>query len=1063
MSESSEPVARRGLVVETNTPGAEIYALNAAGEVAAKGVARLLATLPTGLYKLRYRVGDRVTDQLFELPEGEGDFRVESPRLPFETPAPIARLGETLPAKAEIARRLSLSRPIPHGSGSRLLLFVDARQAPRRSFRLELRSFAGTLLESVGGGDLPPGYLGCHVELDPGAYLLRAEDIEQSVVTAAGWQTQVFIPLIEQGPDGSLVAGNGGNSEVSAEAPPNTDDAGRWQTDLTRCAILMPRIEDGFEPSQPHLRWIEVAREALAARRVAAADRELMNLLLIEKFDDPMLGILGGHLLLLRKEPDRKLLSELVRNLERLVPGHPDVRALLFDAGDPRAANEVFVAPPMLRSSWSRVLRQSRPGVDPFAPQSYASRIGGTLWGAGAWLTWKTPPETSSVKSVDAASDLQQFFQSVAARLVPQDSVAREDLSPTERALLAYTKGTLDQLSVEKRFTELADSGSKWFSWIAPAWRLVQSSEVEKKAQDPATSALDLNQLAALTGISIGALADAAASLNQKFGGRRGSSQPISVGGPPTRSSGRRPMKAHIVGGGFGGLAAAGYLIRNAGVPGQDITIYEADERMGGGVFLRGNAESGYSLPGSVFDAEFRCAFDLLDAIPSASSRAISVKDEFYAFNRSRPFEDRARLIDRNGHFVHGPRFGLSFRDSFDLARLALTPEAKLDGRRIEEFFSAQFFSTEFWLCCSTIMGPLPQHSATELRRYLNRTMHIIPYISDMANIWRTPFDLYQTFIEPLVAWLRARGVNLQTGVLVRDVGFAELPGRITVNRLDNEQDGATSSVTVAPDDLVLLTLGSQAADMSVGSMTEAPRPQHAGRSWALWKSLAQRRPDFGNPDAFFGATHVPDSHWVTFTVTTTGTEFLDLMSTLTGSEAGRGGLVSLIDSGWLLSLSIFDQPGIADQPPGTYVWWGYGLFPERTGRFVQKRMNACTGAEILEEVLRQLRFDRQLDAIMASSICIPCDMPYANNIWMTRTHTDKPRPVPEGSTNLGLIGQYVEVSQDVASTIEYSARTAWEAIYLLLKRGPAPPPVYQAQYDPAALFAWLKLATAGP
>ena len=44
-------------------------------------------------------------------------------------------------------------------------------------------------------------------------------------------------------------------------------------------------------------------------------------------------------------------------------------------------------------------------------------------------------------------------------------------------------------------------------------------------------------------------------------------------------------MKAHIVGGGFGGLAAAALLIRNAGVPGQDITIYEADERLGGGFF----------------------------------------------------------------------------------------------------------------------------------------------------------------------------------------------------------------------------------------------------------------------------------------------------------------------------------------------------------------------------------------------------------------------------------------------------------------------------------------------
>src|SRR5207237_1143170 len=162
------------------------------------------------------------------------------------------------------------------------------------------------------------------------------------------------------------------------------------------------------------------------------------------------------------------------------------------------------------------------------------------------------------------------------------------------------------------------------------------------------------------------------------------------------------------------------------------------------------------------------------------------------------------------------------------------------------------------------------------------------------------PFDQYETFIEPLVSWLRKRGVNLQTGVFVQDVGFATSPGRITVNRLDKERDGAVTSVTVAPEDLVLLTFGSQTADISVGSMTEAPRAQRVGQSWALWKRLAYGIPKFGNPDAFFGAAHVPDSHWVSFTVTTTGTEFLESMSALTGSEAGRGGLVSLIDSAWL-------------------------------------------------------------------------------------------------------------------------------------------------------------------
>src|SRR5258707_7921975 len=107
-------------------------------------------------------------------------------------------------------------------------------------------------------------------------------------------------------------------------------------------------------------------------------------------------------------------------------------------------------------------------------------------------------------------------------------------------------------------------------------------------------------------------------------------------------------------------------------------------------------------------------------------------------------------------------------------------------------------------------------------------------------------------------------------------------------------------------------------------------------------------------------------------------------------SSRRRGGLVTLKDSGWVLSLSIFHQPEIIGQPPGTSVWWGYRLYPERNGDFVRKRMDQCTGAEILEETLRHLRFDRHLAAIMASSICVPCNMPYVNNIWLASTHSSQ-------------------------------------------------------------------------
>ena len=91
--------------------------------------------------------------------------------------------------------------------------------------------------------------------------------------------------------------------------------------------------------------------------------------------------------------------------------------------------------------------------------------------------------------------------------------------------------------------------------------------------------------------------------------------------------------------------------------------------------------------------------------------------------------------------------------------------------------------------------------------------------------------------------------------------------------------------------------------------------------------------------------------------------------------------------------------------------------------------MDDCIGAEILEEVVRRLKFDGKLGTIMASSTCIPCNMPYVNNIWMQRNRAEGPNVVPSGATNLGLIGQYVEVPQDIAFTIEYSARTVWEAV----------------------------------
>lgn len=365
-------------------------------------------------------------------------------------------------------------------------------------------------------------------------------------------------------------------------------------------------------------------------------------------------------------------------------------------------------------------------------------------------------------------------------------------------------------------------------------------------------------------------------------------------------------MKAHIVGGGFGGLAAAAFLIRDAGMSGSDITIYEAEDKLGGGFFLDGDAVRGYNLPGSIFDREFRCALDLLAGIPTRAYPHIDVAEQFLTFNKERPFVDQTHVVDRDLRRVHDPRYGLTLVDGLRLARLSLTPEASLEGRLIRDWFPPKFFRTEFWLLWSTLMGSLPQHSLIEFRRYLNRFVYLFPDLSSMANVFRSQFNQHEAFVVPLAAWLEARRVTCLRGVFVSDIGFTGAPDSLTASWLDCQRGAEVLSVDVAPDDIVLVTTGSQAADFSAGTMDAAPGPPpNPGRSWALWMTLARTHQGFGNPNAFFGEDRVADSRWVTFTVTTTGTEFLDEITNLTHSDPGSGGLLTLKDSNWVISLSI--------------------------------------------------------------------------------------------------------------------------------------------------------------
>jgi MCRA family len=80
--------------------------------------------------------------------------------------------------------------------------------------------------------------------------------------------------------------------------------------------------------------------------------------------------------------------------------------------------------------------------------------------------------------------------------------------------------------------------------------------------------------------------------------------------------------------------------------------------------------------------------------------------------------------------------------------------------------------------------------------------------------------------------------------------------------------------------------------------------------------------------------------------------------------------------------------------------------------------------------------------------------MPYITAFFLPRRDGDRPKVVPEGAVNFGFLGQLAESHpRDVIFTVEYSVRTAMEAVYTLLDIERGVPEPWGSQYDIRALL----------
>ncbi len=512
--------------------------------------------------------------------------------------------------------------------------------------------------------------------------------------------------------------------------------------------------------------------------------------------------------------------------------------------------------------------------------------------------------------------------------------------------------------------------------------------------------------------------------------------------------------RAFLIGAGIASMAAAEYLIRDGKMEGSQITIFEQDQISGGAMDGTGNPQEGFIVRGGrEMEEHYECVWDLYSQVPSLDEPEQTVLEEFKDLNDADPSSSKVRIIFNRGQKDRNTSLGLKEKHVKQLTKLFLTKEEDLGATTVKEYFDNSFFETDMWLYWSSMFAFEPWHSVVEMKRYMHRFIHLIPGMSRLKGLVFSKYNQYDSFILPLKKLLESKGVKFEFGATVTDLDI-EIKGKEKIVRaIHLIRDEKEEIIKTSADDLVFFTNGSMTENSSLGDMNTAPvLNTNEGACWSLWKKIAKKDKAFGNPEAF--CSNIDKTKWESYTITAKGTKMRKLLENFAEREIlphkiVTGGPVTIKDSNWLLTYTVSRQPHFKNQPKDYTVAWAYGLFPDKKGDFINKKMSECSGSELLQELLYHLGINEEnMNEYIDECIVIPAMMPYITSQFMPRVKGDRPEVVPEGSKNLAFLGQFCEIEGDCVFTVEYSVRSAIMAVYKLLNINKKVPEIYPSQYD---------------
>jgi oleate hydratase len=502
------------------------------------------------------------------------------------------------------------------------------------------------------------------------------------------------------------------------------------------------------------------------------------------------------------------------------------------------------------------------------------------------------------------------------------------------------------------------------------------------------------------------------------------------------------------------GLSAAIFAVRGAHISGKNIHIFEVQNNTGGALYGEGTPDTFYFTRGDwkMCAKTYNCLWDVLSEIPSLDDPNTSVKEEIFEYNKIHKKNARSRLIHANQNRDNVEHMGLNWRHRTKMLKLILITERKIENRRIDSWFDPSFFKTNFWQVFFSMFALDYWNDLVEMKRYMLRFMHedLHTMVSGRGETV-TPYNNYDSMTVPMTRWLKEQGVNFAMGCKVTDLDFKPSQDELTVERLYYSANEENKKINIRDRDFVFVTNGSMIADSRRGSMSETPALERGklDGSWTLWENIVKKRSGLGNPANF--NSRIEASAWMLIIVNSKDPLFFNLYEQFTGNKPGQTNMVTFTDSNWHSSVFVPNHPHFRAQRKNIYFWGACGLKPFEKGNFVNKTMAECNGEDIITEICHHFGFIKELSQIIKSSTCIPQMMPYEMSHFLPRKRSDRPPVVPQGSTNLAFMGQFME-SEECVMLIESSVRCGQIAVYSLLNVDRKVPPVYRL-YNPITML----------